>query len=161
MVGNVLLSAAKRTFQKSWLSGLVIGMVAIPGGQLFLGPSAIARIPYPQSLRAEQRSLVMTCTGRFEANNMNFTVAYSSEGGFSEVSLSRNGNAIASADLSFSGRTDSDQAIWRGSTYGEAEVVLIHLSDDAAQPGDAISVSHNGQWGRGQCAGSYWYSNGA
>ena len=103
----------------------------------------------------------MICTGRFEANDADFTVTYSSEGGFSEVSLSRNGNAIASADLSFSGRTDSDQAIWRGSTYGEAEVVLIHLSDDAAQPGDAISVSHNGQWGRGQCAGSYWYSNGA
>jgi len=108
---------------------------------------------------ARQRTLVMSCTGNIEASNLRFTAIYSTEEGFAEIKLSRGGAAIASASLAYQGRTDSNQDIWRGTTYGNAEVVLIHLSNEAATLGDTISVSHNGQWGRGQCDGAYWYSN--
>jgi hypothetical protein len=101
----------------------------------------------------------MTCPGRIEVSNLDFVVVYSSEDGFSNIVLRRNGAAIASAPLSFSGRNDDDQGVWRGTTTGGAEIVMIHLSDQTVQPGDTISVSHDGQWGRGACDGSYWYSN--
>lgn len=158
---RVLLRALNRTLQNPGLGRTMLGVIAWPGVSLLGSPPTVAEINPSSQPWTKQRTLVMTCTGRFEANNIDFTVTYSSEGGFSEVILSRDGAAIASADLGFNGINDNDQKVWRGTTTGKAEIVLIHLSDGAVQPGDDISIGHNGRWGRGQCAGSYWYSNGA
>ena len=142
MVG-FLLHGWPQALQRLGLSLFSLGVLTFPSAELL----------------AVQRTLVMSCSGSITASNLSFTAVYSSEEGFSDIQLSRGGTAIAAAQLSLGGRTDSDQDIWRGTTYGNAEVILIHLSAEAAKPGDAISVSHNGQWGRGQCDGYYWYSN--
>jgi hypothetical protein len=98
----------------------------------------------------------MTCSGSIQATNVNYTVIYSAERGFSSIEFRQNGAEIASAQLSLSGKNESNQNLWRGVTAGDADVLLIHLSNQAARPRDEISVGYNGQWGRGQCEGSYW-----
>lgn len=157
---HALRLSLTRTWQRASLGLFVLGAVTWPGASLLASPQAghgsAQSLP---SLLAQQETLVMTCMGRLEASNLDFTVIYSAEREFSEIALSRDGAALAAAQLSFSGRNNNDQGVWRGTTSGRAEIVLVHLSDQAVQPGDEISVLHNGQWGRGQCDGSYWRGN--
>lgn len=143
------------------LGAATLGAIAMPGLGPVALPQAVHGVTQSPPTLAEQGALVMTCTGTIEANNIDFTLTYSSESGFSEIELRRNGAKIASALLSFSGRNDDDYGVWRGTTTGQASLVVIHLSEKNIQPGDTISVGHDGQWGRGQCAGAYWQGNGA
>ena len=107
---------------------------------------------------AQRETLVMTCAGAIEANAVDYTVIYSAERGFSRIEFKQNGTAIAAAQLSLRGKNDQNQNVWGGVTGGASDVILIHLSNQAAQPRDEISVGYNGQWGRGRCEGSYWHN---
>ena len=99
---------------------------------------------------AQYDTLVMICRGTIEINRIDYAVTFSSEGGFSQIEFSRDGEPIASAQLSFDGRNDQNQTLWRGNVNSGASI-LIHLSTQTVQPGDEISVGYDGQWGRDQC----------
>ncbi len=109
---------------------------------------------------SQGQTLVMSCSGSIEANDLTYTVVYGAEGGFSSIEFSKNGSTIAVAQLRFSGKNDNDHSVWRGVTSGASDVILIHLSEQAARPRDEISVGYNGQWSRGQCDGYYWENYG-
>jgi len=108
--------------------------------------SAIAQEP-------NQDNLQMTCPGAIEVNDINFTVFFTREAGFSRIEFRRrsSGQLIAEAFLSYDRENAQGQAIWRGSVNDAASVTLIHLSTGPGQPGDQVSVSYDGQWGRGTC----------
>jgi len=159
-MGRSRLDRLTRLLRGVSLSLLGFGWVAWPEANLPASfPATLERGDSWLALDLEE-TLVMTCAGQIEASGLDFTVDYSSEVGFSEIELRQNGTMIASTQLSFRGRNDQDQGVWQGTTHGRAEVLVIHLSDQAVKPEDSISVSHNGQWGRGRCDGYYWYSNG-
>lgn len=105
----------------------------------------------PPATVRQWETLTLTCTGKIAVNNLDYTVVFSSEGGFSRITFSRATQEIATAQLNFSGRNDQQQTIWRGAVNGMADVVLIHLSDQIVQSGDEVSVGYDSQWGRGQC----------
>jgi hypothetical protein len=159
-MGRSRLDRLTRLLRGVSVSLLGFGWVAWPGANLLASSPATLKAGELFVALALQETLVMTCAGQIEASGLDFTVDYSSEGGFSDIELRRNGTTIASTQLSFRGRNDQDQGVWQGTTHGRAEVLVIHLSDQTVKPEDSISVSHNGQWGRGQCDGYYWYSNG-
>jgi len=100
-----------------------------------------------------QDSLQMTCNGSILANDINYTVFFTREAGFSRIILRRrsSGQQIAETFLSFDRKNDKGQAIWRGSVNNAASVTLIHLASRPAQPGDQVSVGYDQQWGRGTC----------
>ncbi len=115
-----------------------------------LGPtttaSLIAREP-------NQDSLQMNCNGSIPANDMNYTVFFTREAGFSRIVFRRrsSGQQIAETFLSFDRQNNKGQAVWRGSVNNAASVTLIHLSSRPARPGDEVSVGYDKQWGRGTC----------
>lgn len=95
----------------------------------------------------------MSCNGTIAVNQVAFTVSFTREAGFSQIQF-RRGNTtqvIAETTLSYDRNNAKGQAIWRGSVADAADVVLIHLSSRPAQVGDQVSVSYDGQWGRGTC----------
>lgn len=100
-----------------------------------------------------QDNLQMTCTGSILVNDIDFTVFFTREAGFSRIELRRrsNGQQIAETTLSYDRKNDQGQAIWRGNVNNMADVTLVHLSTGPGQPGDQISVGYDGQWGRGTC----------
>jgi len=100
-----------------------------------------------------QDNLQMTCTGSILVNDIDFTVFFTREAGFSRIELRRrsNGQQIAETTLSYDRKNDQGQAIWRGNVNNMADVTLVHLSTGPGLPGDQISVGYDGQWGRGTC----------
>ena len=100
-----------------------------------------------------QDSLQMTCNGSITVNDIDYTVFFTREAGFSRIQMRRrsSGQQIAETFLSFDQQNDKGQAIWRGSVNDAATVTLVHLASRAAQPGDQVSVGYDGQWGRGTC----------
>jgi|GEM_PF-2828336 hypothetical protein len=100
-----------------------------------------------------QDNLQMTCTGSILVNDINFTVFFTREAGFSRIQLRRRstGQQIAETFLSYDRKNDKGQAIWRGAVNGAADVTLVHLSTRPAQRGDQVSVGYDQQWGRGTC----------
>lgn len=100
-----------------------------------------------------QDSLQMQCNGSMASSDTNFNAFFTREAGFSRIILRRRstGQPIAETFLSFDRQNDKGQAIWRGSVNEMASVTLVHLSSNPAQPGDEVSVSYDGQWGRGTC----------
>ena len=100
-----------------------------------------------------QDSLQMTCNGSILANDINYTVFFTREAGFSRIVLRRrsSGQQIAETFLSYDRKNSKGQAIWRGSVNNAASVTLIHLASRPAQPGDQVSVGYDKQWGRGTC----------
>jgi hypothetical protein len=109
-------------------------------------PTAIAQEP-------NQDNLQMTCPGSIGVNDVDFTVFFTREAGFSRIEFRRRSNSqlIAEATLSYDRENAEGQAIWRGSVNNAASVTLVQLSTGAAQPGDQVSVAYDGQWGRGTC----------
>lgn len=63
----------------------------------------------------------------------------------------RTSNASLTSTMTYSGKNNEGQGIWRGSVNGMADVTLIHLSAIDPQWGDEISVGYDGQWGRTTC----------
>lgn len=100
-----------------------------------------------------QDNLEMTCTGSITVNDIDFTVYFTREAGFSRIELKRpaTGEVFAESFLSYDGKNAQGQAIWRGSVQQMASVTLVHLSPNPAQLGDQVSVGYDGQWGRGTC----------
>jgi hypothetical protein len=114
--------------------------------------------PAPESptlaqVEPNQDNLQMTCPGSILVNDINFTVFFTREAGFSRIQLRRRstGQQIAETFLSYDRKNDKGQAIWRGSVNGAADVTLVHLSSRPAQRGDQVSVGYDQQWGRGTC----------
>jgi hypothetical protein len=114
--------------------------------------------PVPDSASAppeepNQDNLEMTCTGSITVNDIDFTVYFTREAGFSRIELKRpaTGQVFAESFLSYDGKNAQGQAIWRGSVQEMASVTLVHLSSNPAQIGDQVSVGYDGQWGRGNC----------
>ena len=100
-----------------------------------------------------QDSLQMNCNGSIPVNDMNYTVFFTREAGFSRIVLRRrsNGQQIAETFLSFDRQNSKGQAVWRGSVNNAANITLVHLASRPAQPGDQVSVGYDKQWGRGTC----------
>ena len=100
-----------------------------------------------------QDNLEMTCTGSITVNDIDFTVYFTREAGFSRIDLKRpaTGEVFAESFLSYDGKNAQGQSIWRGSVQEMASVTLVHLSPNPAQIGDQVSVGYDGQWGRGTC----------
>lgn len=100
-----------------------------------------------------QDNLQMACPGSISVNNVDFTVFFTREAGFSRVEFRRRpgGQQIGEAFLSYDTKNASGQAIWRGSMNNAASVTLVHLSTSPGRPGDQVSVKYDGQWGRGTC----------
>ena len=153
---------------------LGMGMVACNGGSqpqgttapspdLAPAPTAEATTapdatPVPGSAAApaeepNQDNLEMTCTGSITVNDIDFTVYFTREAGFSRIELKRpaTGEVFAESFLSYDGKNAQGQAIWRGSVQEMASVTLVHLSSNPAQRGDQVSVGYDMQWGRGTC----------
>ncbi|QQE65151.1 hypothetical protein GFS31_18360 [Leptolyngbya sp. BL0902] len=114
--------------------------------------------PVPQAASAppeepNQDNLAMTCTGSITVNDIDFTVDFTREAGFSRVELKRpaTGEVFAESFLSYDGTNAAGEDIWRGSVQGMADVTLVHLSPNPAQIGDQVSVGYDMQWGRGNC----------
>jgi hypothetical protein len=116
--------------------------------------SALITEPNLFAQEPNQDNLQMTCTGSILVNDINFTAFFTREAGFSRVEFRRrsNGQLIAESFLSYDRKNDKGQAVWRGSVNNAADVTLVHLSTGPGQPGDQISVSYDGQWGRGTCS---------
>ena len=95
--------------------------------------------------------LVLSCQGTVMGSNIDFTTLYSPEGGFARINFGRNGAETATAELTFDGRNEQNQSVWRGAVNGMADVTLIHLSDQMIQVRDRISVIYDGQEGLGTC----------
>lgn len=100
-----------------------------------------------------QDSLQMTCSGSILVNDIDYTVRFTREAGFSRIELRRRSNrqVIAETTLSYDRQNSKGQAIWRGAVNDAADVTLVHLSTRPAQVGDQVSVGYDGQWGRGTC----------
>lgn len=100
-----------------------------------------------------QDSLQMICNGSILVNDINYTVFFTREAGFSRIAFRRRstGQQMAETFLSFDRKNDKGQAIWRGSVNNAASVTLIHLASRPAQPSDQVSVGYDQQWGRGTC----------
>lgn len=113
-------------------------------------------VPGSAAIPAEepnQDNLEMTCTGSITVNDIDFTVYFTREAGFSRLELKQpaTGEVFAESFLSYDGKNVQGQAIWRGSVQQMASVTLVHLSPNPAQVGDQVSVGYDGQWGRGTC----------
>jgi len=105
--------------------------------------------PTPPEPPPPTDNLSMTCTGTF-SNGATFTVNYSREAGFSRFTLTSGNAEPMTANLSYSGTTDAQHGVWKGQ-LGESEVRVDHLSNQAAKPGDEITVLYNIFNGRTVC----------
>ncbi|MBE9140942.1 hypothetical protein IQ254_27715 [Nodosilinea sp. LEGE 07088] len=116
-------------------------------------PTATTPISSSIAQEPNQDNLQMTCTGSILVNDLDFTVFFTREAGFSRIELRRrsSGQRIAETFLSYDRNNSKGQAIWRGSVNDMADVTLVHLSNRPARVGDQVSVGYDGQWGRGTC----------
>jgi len=141
---------------------LLGGALILSFGTVSLAPgsSAMAKIQADStpttdlfSQEPNQDNLQMTCNGSIGVNDIDFTVFFTREAGFSRVEFHRrsNGQLIAESFLSYDRKNAKGQAIWRGSVDNAADLTLVHLSTGPGRPGDQVSVSYDGQWGRGTC----------
>lgn len=132
------------------LSPLAVSAVRPNSANIGTNAPALAQV------EPNQDNLQMQCPGSILVNDINYTVLFTREAGFSRIVLRRRstGQQIAEAFLSYDRKNAKGQAIWRGSVQGAADVTLVHLSTRAAQVGDQVSVGYDGQWGRGTCARS-------
>lgn len=128
----------------------VTAFVASPSASIPSDQPALAQV------EPNQDNLQMQCPGSFLVNDINYTVFFTREAGFSRIVLQRRstGQQIAETFLSYDRKNTKGQAIWRGAVNDAASVTLVHLSTRAAQVGDQVSVGYDGQWGRGTCARS-------
>lgn len=110
--------------------------------------------PPPPSLALEepnQDNLSMSCNGTVQ-DRVDFTAFYTREAGFSRVEFRpRASNNVLPSSLSYIGKNAAGESIWKGSVAQMADTTLVHLSPYAAKPGDQVSVSYDGQWGRATC----------
>lgn len=98
-----------------------------------------------------QDNLSMTCNGTVQ-DRVDFTAFYTREAGFSRVEFRpRTSNNVLPSTLSYVGKNAAGESIWRGSVAQMADTTLVHLSPFPAKPGDQVSVSYDGQWGRATC----------
>jgi hypothetical protein len=132
------------------LSPLAATAVSPTPGAIAAGTPALAQV------EPNQDNLQMQCPGSILVNDVNFTVLFTREAGFSRIVLRRRstGQQIAEAFLSYDRKNSKGQDVWRGSVQGAADIVLVHLATRPAQVGDQVSVGYDGQWGRGTCARS-------
>lgn len=134
---------------------LTFGILALSQSRPAIANSPVSTTQASNLIAQEpnQDNLQMTCNGSIYVNDINFTVSFTREAGFSRIVLRRrsNGQQIAEAFLSYDRKNDKGQAIWRGSVNDMASVTLVHLSTRPAQRGDQVSVGYDGQWGRGTC----------
>ncbi len=98
-----------------------------------------------------QDDLVMACAGKIQ-DSLDFTASYTREAGFSRVEF-RPAAAPAPlvATLSYTGKNDKNQGVWRGDVKQMADVVLTHLATAAPQKGDQVSVEYDGRVGIATC----------
>lgn len=97
-----------------------------------------------------QDNLSMTCPGNIQGS-VDFTAYFTRESGFSRIDLRPPAGNVITANLSYSGKNQEGQSIWRGSVAGMADVTLVHLSTAPARRGDQVSVGYDNRWGRGTC----------
>jgi hypothetical protein len=131
------------------------GTLALSSGYPAIAGSSVPTTETAFLLAQEpnQDSLQMTCNGSITVNDIDYTVFFTREAGFSRIQMRRrsSGQQIAEAFLSYDRQNDKGQAIWRGAVNDAATVTLVHLASRPAQPGDQVSVGYDGQWGRGTC----------
>jgi hypothetical protein len=142
-------------FPLSLALALTSGTLALSYGYPAIAGSSVPTptTAYLVAQEPNQDSLQMTCNGSISVNDIDYTVFFTREAGFSRIQLRRrsSGQQIAEAFLSYDRQNDKGQAIWRGAVNDAATVTLVHLASRPAQPGDQVSVGYDGQWGRGTC----------
>lgn len=107
--------------------------------------------PRPPRPEPNQTSLSMRCSGNIQSD-VDFTAFYSRESGFSRIELQpRRSGSVLTAYLSYSGKNEQGQGIWRGGVNNMADVTLVHLSARTPQRGDEVSVGYDTRWGRATC----------
>lgn len=98
-----------------------------------------------------QDNLSMTCNGTVQ-DRVDFTAFYTREAGFSRVEFRPyTSNNVLTSNLSYVGKNAAGETIWKGNVAQMADTTLVHLSPFPAKPGDQVSVSYDGQWGRATC----------
>ncbi|MBF2084503.1 hypothetical protein [Thermoleptolyngbya sp. C42_A2020_037] len=98
-----------------------------------------------------QDNLSMTCNGTVQ-ERVDFTAFYTREAGFSRVEFRpRTSTNVLTSNLSYVGKNAAGETIWKGNVAQMADTTLVHLSPFPAKPGDQVSVSYDGQWGRATC----------
>lgn len=122
-----------------WVFSRYVDTTGSPGG------GAVSVSP----TEPNQDNLTMTCTGTL-SNGVSFTVTFTREAGFSQITLIPESGASLSTSLTYAGETESQYGVWKGQLSG-SEVQLDHLSSAAAQPGDEIYVVYNQFNGRATC----------
>lgn len=137
-------------------AAFALGLGVIGWAQPWSGGSSLAPAPALAQVEPNQDNLQMQCQGSILVNDINYTVFFTREAGFSRITLRRrsNGQVIAETFLSYDRNNAKGQAIWRGAVNDAADVTLVHLSTRPAQVGDQVSVGYDGQWGRGTCTRS-------
>lgn len=109
-------------------------------------PSPISPLPSPGPVVTS-----LICRGNIQ-NRIDFTVDYTQASGFSRVEFRPlTSNTLLRSNLSYAGRNQNGQEVWRGSVNAAADVVVIHLSQASPRSGDLVAVSYDGQWGQGYC----------
>lgn len=130
------------------------GSIGNIGAVRAVAPPSPEPIPSPDRpivQEPNQDNLSMTCSGNIQ-NRVDFTVFFTREAGFSRIELKpRTSNTTLTAYMSYDGKNDQGQAIWRGNVNQMATVTLVHLSTAPAQRGDEVSVGYDNQWGRATC----------
>ena len=106
--------------------------------------------PAPIAEEPNHDDLSMTCSGNIQ-NSVDFTVYYTREAGFSRIDLTPPAGQTLTSTLSYDGINEDGHGIWRGAVAQMANVVLVHLSTEAPQRGDDVSVGYDGRWGRATC----------
>jgi hypothetical protein len=107
--------------------------------------------PTPSVENPEPDDLNLICRGTIQ-ERVDFSVYFTREWGFNRIEFRpRSSGATLTGDLDYSGKNEQGQDLWKGSVNAMADVVLVHLSTAAAQPGDQVSVRYDAGWGRGLC----------
>lgn len=133
---------------------LTFGTLCLSQSDLAIADSSVtARTANLIAQEPNQDNLQMTCNGSILVNDINYTVFFTREAGFSRIVMRRRstGQQMTETFLSFDRKNDKGQAVWRGSVNNAASVTLVHLSSRPAQRGDQVSVGYDQQWGRGTC----------
>lgn len=126
---------------------------------IIAAPALLSLSVVALSIPAHADAAGLQCTGtinRARADNVRFSVPWNQRHGFEQRIQFRNartGKELSqSSRLRYDRNNDKGQRIYRGHVGGMADVTLINLSRSFSPRVDGqISVSLDGQWGRGTC----------
>jgi hypothetical protein len=97
-------------------------------------------------------STTLSCDGDLETTNLSFSIEYSPENGFNHVELRQkiSNRLVAEVRLSYQGQDRQGRDRFGGSVNNKG-VTVLNLAPNYVEAGTQVSVSYDGQWGRGTC----------